>query len=93
MNEKAKNFDFSKVDWSKYQDELNEIYQTYNELKKDRRFMRQFERIKKRRTLKVQYNIEKKSAFKLVSDIKKVSVKDDSKELYSSNCRQILPFS
>ena len=52
MDEKVKNFDFSKLDWSKYQDELNEIYQTYNELKKDRRFMRQFERIKKKKLLK-----------------------------------------
>lgn len=47
MNKKVKNLDFSKIDWSKYQDELNEIYQTYNELKKDRRFMRQFKKIKK----------------------------------------------
>lgn len=46
MNKKVKNLDFSKIDWSKYQDELNEIYQIYNELKKDKRFMRQFEKIK-----------------------------------------------
>lgn len=46
MNEKIKNLDFSKIDWSKYQDELNEIYQTYNELKKDRRFMRKLRKIK-----------------------------------------------
>ena len=46
MNEKVKNLDFSKVDWSKYQDELNEIYQTYNELKKDKRFMRKLIKIK-----------------------------------------------
>ena len=46
MNKKVKDIDFSKVDWSKYQDELNEIYQTYNELKKDRRFMRKLRKIK-----------------------------------------------
>mgnify|MGYP006886786640 CR=1 FL=1 len=46
MNQKVKNLDFSKIDWSKYQDELNEIYQTYNELKKDRKFMRKLRKIK-----------------------------------------------
>ena len=46
MNEKVKNLDFSKVDWSKYQNQIDCIYKTYNELKKDRRFMRQFEKIK-----------------------------------------------
>lgn len=47
IDPKVKKFDFKKVDWSKYKDELNEIYQTYDELKNDKKFMKQFKKIKK----------------------------------------------
>ena len=34
MDKRVKDIDFQKVDWSKYQDQIDCIYKTYNELKK-----------------------------------------------------------
>lgn len=51
MNKKVKDIDFSKVDWSKYQNQIDCIYKTYNELKKDRRFLRKLRKIKLKKQL------------------------------------------
>ena len=42
---KASNIDFKNIDWSKYQDELDEINQIYNELKKYKKEKRGMKKI------------------------------------------------
>lgn len=90
MNEKIKNIDFQKVDWSKYQNQLDEIYQTYGELKKDKKLIRLLKKIRKANPHKFQYNLGNQSQFKLISNGEVFVSKNNS---YLDSCKQILPFS
>lgn len=90
MNEKIKNIDFQKVDWSKYQNQIDNIYQTYEELKKDKKLIRLLKKIRKTNSHKIQYNLENQSQFKLISN-SEIFVSKKSSSL--DNCKQILPFS
>lgn len=47
MNEKIKNIDFQKIDWSEYQNQIDDIYQTYEELKKDKKLNRLLKKLEK----------------------------------------------
>ena len=73
MNEKIKNIDFQKVDWSKYQNQLDEIYQTYGELKKDKKLIRLLKKIRKANPHKFQYNLGKSGYFDTLSNGKRIS--------------------